>query len=348
MLGFDGPVNSHDMIKHSKPWITDADQDAVDHQLRTGMVAGLDKVKEFEDAVAQRMRAAGSVIMPSGTAALVLCLKTLGVGADQDDEVILPSYVCPSVMQAVVTAGAKPVLCDIGEFWNATEDTIAAHFGPRTKAIVAVNMFGISAQLESLKKYPYSIVEDHCMSFGLPDPLFGDAAIYSFYATKCLTTGEGGAAVFQQEHLLSRAAELRRINAVPGTLSDIQAALGLSQLARYDQMLARRCDIASRYLSELPEHLTHRISKVRDRSIFYRFPLCMHGEFDSLAARFAERGVAVGRAVAFLLHRLIGRSDDDFPNSVTLFNSTVSIPIYPAMSDEDVGKVIDAVKMITQ
>jgi perosamine synthetase len=336
------------MIKHSKPWITDADQDAVDHQLKTGMIAGLDKLKEFEDAVAQRMHATGSVVTPSGTAALVLCLKTLGVGADKDDEVILPSYVCPSVMQAVVTAGAKPVLCDVGKFWNATEDTFAAHFGPRTKAIVAVNMFGISARLASLKKYPYSIVEDHCMSFGLPDPLFGDAAICSFYATKCLTTGEGGAAVFQQKHLLSRAAELRRNNAVPGTLTDLQAALGLSQLARYDQMLARRRDIASRYLKELPEHLTHRVSKVRDRSIFYRFPLCMDGDYDSIAARFAERGVTVGRAVALMLHRLTGRSDDDFPNTVTLFNSTVSIPIYPAMSDEDVGKVIDAVKSVAR
>jgi UDP-4-amino-4-deoxy-L-arabinose-oxoglutarate aminotransferase len=335
------------MIKHSKPWITDADRAAVDHQLREGMVASLEKAKEFEHALANRIGASGSISTSSGTAALILCLKALGVGAGKDDEVILPTYVCPTVMRAVIAAGAKPALCDSGPFWNATEQTIAHRFSPRTKAIIAVNIFGISAQLAGLRKYPYLLIEDHCQSFGLQEPIFGAAAFYSFYATKCLTTGEGGAAAFLNGDLVSRASKFRAEYAVPGGLSDLQAALGLSQLSRYDQMLLRRRQIAETYFNELPNHLTHKLSKVAPHSVFYRYPLHFNGDYDTISDRFAERGVAVGRAVSILLHRLVGQSDDDFPNAVASFNSTVSIPIYPAMTDEDVDKVIGAVNAIT-
>jgi UDP-4-amino-4-deoxy-L-arabinose-oxoglutarate aminotransferase len=199
-----------------------------------------------------------------------------------------------------------------------------------------------------LKKYPYLIIEDHCQSFGLNEPLYGSAAIYSFYATKCLTTGEGGAAAFMDRDLLDRANSLRRSNIVPGSLSDLQAVLGLSQLSRYDEMLSRRREIALRYLNELPKHVTQKLSEVTSCSIFYRFPLCMRGDFDSFSQLFAERGIAVGRAVSVLLHRLAGMKDEDFPNAVEAFDTTVSIPIYPAMSDDDVSTVIDAVKTIAR
>jgi UDP-4-amino-4-deoxy-L-arabinose-oxoglutarate aminotransferase len=334
------------MIKHSKPWITEADQAAVDCQLSEGMVASLEKAKEFERVLASRVGARGSISTSSGTAALILCLKALGVGTGKDDEVILPTYVCPTVMQAVVVAGAQPVLCDSGQFWNATEQTIVHRFSPHTKAIIAVNIFGISAQLSGLRKYPYLIIEDHCQSFGLPGPIFGAAAIYSFYATKCLTTGEGGAAAFPDGDLVSRASKLRAEYAVPGALSDLQAALGLSQLSRYDQMLLRRRQIAETYFNELPNHLTDKLSEVAPHSVFYRYPLHFDGDYDTISDRFAERGVAVGRAVSKLLHRLLGQADEDFPNAVESFNGTVSIPIYPAMSEDDVSMVIDAVKAI--
>jgi perosamine synthetase len=335
------------MIQHSKPWITEADKAAVLHQLMLGMVASLDKNKEFESAVAKRVGAIGSVSSTSGTTALLLCLKALGVGDGKDDEVILPTYVCDTVMQAVLIAGAKPVLCDTGPFWNATEESIVEHFSPRTKAIIAINIFGISAQLACLRKYPHLIIEDHCQSFGLKDPIFGAAAFYSFYATKCLTTGEGGAAAFLDSDFLSRARKVRSDYVVPGALSDLQAALGLMQLSRYDQMLWRRRQIATTYLHELPKDLTYKFSQVADRSLFYRFPLCIHGDFDRIRRHFAERDIAVGQGVSVLLHRFTGQSDNDFPNAVASFNTTVSIPIYPAMADDDVSKVIDAVKALT-
>jgi perosamine synthetase len=334
------------MIQHSKPWITDADRAAVDHQLRIGMIGSFEKTRELECALASRVGTTGVISTCSGTAALLLCLKALGVGAGQHDEVILPTYVCPTVMHAILAAGATPILCDIGQFWNATEEAIVERFSPRTKAVIVVNIFGISARLACLQKYSYLIIEDHCQSLGLPEPIFGAAAFYSFYATKCLTTGEGGAAAFPDRDILSRAAKIHTDNFVPGKLSDLQAALGLSQLSRYNKMLSRRREIAAAYLREFPQHLTYRVAQVEPHSMFYRFPVCMHGEFDSIRQQFAERGIMVARAVSELLHRLIGQSDDDFANAVELFNDTVSIPIYPAMTDDDVNKVIDTVRAI--
>jgi perosamine synthetase len=332
------------MIQHSKPWITDADRAAVQHQLATGMVASLEKNKEFERALADRVDASGSVTSTSGTAALLLCLKALGIG--KDDEVIIPTYLCDTVMQAIIVAGATPVLCDTGPAWNATEEAIARHFSRRTKAIIAVNLFGISARLSGLRKQPYLVIEDHCQSFGLPEPLFGAAAFFSFYATKCLTCGEGGAASFPDADLVARARTIRSEYNVPGALSDLQAALGLSQLLRYDEMLARRRQIAATYLNELPQHLTEKLSGVAKRSLFYRFPLRVRDDFQKISSHFFERGIAVGQGVSVLLHRFLNGRDADFPNAVESFNTTVSIPIYPAMTDDDVGKVIDAVKAI--
>ena len=207
------------------------------------------------------MGASGSISTSNGTAALILCLKALGIGAAANDEVIVPTYICRSVMQAVEAVGATPVLCDSGEFWNATEATIADRFTARTKAVVTVNIFGISAQLASLRKHPYLIIEDHCQSFGLPEPIFGVAAFYSFHATKCFTSGEGGAAAFPDREAASRAAKLRADYVVPGALSDLQAALALSQLARYDDMLSRRRKIAKQYFDALPHHLTENFAR---------------------------------------------------------------------------------------
>jgi len=332
------------MIEHSRPWITDADRAAVDHQLISGMIASLEKTRQFERALNDRIGASGSIATTSGTAALVLCLKALSIGPG--DEVILPTYVCRNVMQAIVTTGAKPVLCDTGDFWNATERTITDRFSSRTKAIVAVNIFGISAELAGLREHPYLIIEDHCQSLGLPKPMFGAAAFYSFHAIKCLTSGEGGAAAFSDRAILSRASELKDAHNPAGAMSDLQAVLGLSQLSRYDRMLARRREIAERYFAELPARMTSKIAEVASHSIFFRFPLCMGGDFDSIQSRFGDRGVAVRRGVDQLLHRLVGQSDSDFPSAVALFNCTVSIPIYPAMSDDEVDKVIEAVKAV--
>ena len=139
------------LIPHSKPWITDADRQALEQVLGTRMLAQGERTRQFEQAVSEWVGGAGGVAVGSGSAALVLALTALEVGGG--DEVVLPTYVCPSVLEAVLTVGAVPVLCDVGPNWVVTDETIAAAVTRRTKALIIPHLYGIFAHVESFKRF---------------------------------------------------------------------------------------------------------------------------------------------------------------------------------------------------
>ncbi len=339
------------VISHSKPWLTAVDRAAVKRQMLSGAIAAGEAVNIFEERLARYLGVAGCVVTSSGTAALILCLRCLGIGADNSDEVLLPTYVCRSLIAAVQAVGGRPILCDASSHWTTDDEGISAKFGPNTKAAVAVHTFGIAAQMDLSVALSCPIIEDFCQAFGAiraghPVALVGHAGFFSFQATKCLTSGVGGAVASNDPDFLERARRWRDECYVVGTISDLQAALGLSQLARYPEMLERRRAIASRYFSEFPHHLTAPLRALRHKSIFYRFPIRIDGKFEAVQARFLDRGVEIRRGVDALLHRSQGLSDNDFPKAVSLFRTTASVPIYPAMTSDDVTRVIDAVKEV--
>lgn len=319
------------MIAHSRPWITASDIAAVAQQMSGGMIATGEASREFGAELLRWSGGTTAILTASGSAAQAVCLAALGVG--RGDEVILPTYVCESVERVIRERGAEPIYCDSGPFWNMDLRSVKANISDRTRAIILVNIFGVEADLRDIG---IPIIEDHCQSFGL-SKLKNDAAFFSFHATKCLTTGEGGAAVFREATTVESNAPF----------SDLQAALGLSQLARYDEMLERRAAIASRYFAELPERLTGPL-KSAGRSVYFRFPIRFDPEFDKIHAAFADRGIAVRRGVDRLLHRRRGFPDAAFPNAVRAFDQTISIPIYPALTQGEVGQIIDATKAIAR
>jgi UDP-4-amino-4-deoxy-L-arabinose-oxoglutarate aminotransferase len=129
-------------------------------------------------------------------------------------------------------------------------------------------------------------------------------------------------------------------------LSDLQAALGLSQLARYDEFLRRRRSIADFYFDQfrdLPVQLPHH---VRNRSIFFRFPLRIQTEFSDVCALFNKEGIQVRRGVDTLLHRQLGGNAEDFPGAERCFAETLSIPLYPAMTDKECERVVSSCRLI--
>lgn len=320
------------MIPHSKPLISPKDIESVSRQMATGMLANGQITAAFERKLLGWTGGAAAIATISGTAAQMLALRALGIGPG--DEVVIPTYVCESVGRAIVWTGATPVFCDSGETWNATRDTIKKRVTPRTKAVILVNIFGIEIDAFDLG---VPIIEDHCQSFGL-SKLRSKIGFYSFHATKCLTTGEGGAVVFAD------AALAESIRPFAAALSDMQAALGISQLDSYEMMQSRRSRIALRYFKELPAEFTAPLNPLR--SVYFRFPLTMHGRFEKLQSQFAEHGVAVRRGVEELRHRAFGQPDNDYFGAVRAYSNTVSIPIYPAMSDVEVDQVVRAVNAI--
>ncbi|MGE6791804.1 DegT/DnrJ/EryC1/StrS family aminotransferase [Pseudomonas guineae] len=328
-------------IPHSSPWISEDDLAAVDNVLRSGMIASGRTVYEFEKACASYLGGKHTELTSSGQAALLRALQLLNLKPSAS--VIIPTYVCSSVEAAVVSAGLRPVFCDIGEAWCMTAQTVAKVFDSGVAAIIAVHLFGIKVDVGSLTVFGVPVIEDCAQCFDDDVGRAGDLSVYSFHATKCLTCAEGGLIVIPEASSV-HIGVVASANAF--RMSDLQAALGLSQLSRYGQMQTRRQVIARTYFSTLSPHLLTRLQLIKQASMFFRFPLFFSEGFDQAAPLFWKRGVLVRRGVDTLLHRQRGFDDSLFPNAITAFNNTVSIPCYPAMSDFDVDRVVSSVESV--
>jgi perosamine synthetase len=346
-------------ISHSRPWITKQDQLAVQQTLDSGMIACGAKVSEFEQAVANYSSLRFTVSQPSGTVALILALKTLSIG--EGDEVILPTYVCKSVLFAVIAIGALPVLCDVDVSGVITAFTVQPCITQKTKAIIAVHIFGRPCDIDELRIFSVPIIEDACQAFGLNVNQkiaggLGDLGIYSFHGTKCLTTGEGGMLVTNNEELgvkariLSMGFEGRLGSSshfFPASFSDIQASLGLSQLKRYSDFIQRRQAICKKYEEALK---TYQIfdDNFNKSNVPFRFTVSVNEPFESLKPSFSRHQIDIRKGVDELLHRNLNLDDKDFPVATEIFEKTISIPLYPSLTQEEISKVIESFTLIPQ
>lgn len=340
-------------IAHSRPWITEADHRAVSEVLASNMLAQGEEVQTLERTLADWVAAAGGVATTSGSAALVLALRALGVGAG--DEVVLPTYVCRSVLEAVLAVEGVPVLCDVGEEWVTTAETAARYLTPRTKVIIAAHMYGIFADIKSISALGLPVIEDCAQAVDghRQRTIQGDVAIFSFHPTKCLTSGEGGlatsanAATVECMRAIRDGISAKARARLFAPMSDIAAALGLSQLRRYPDMLSKRRNIADRYRRAL-EHvpavsLNH---EAFARSMFFRFPVRTAGGLQRCQQAFLDRGIHVRHGVDELLHRLMKHPDREYPISTELFHTTVSLPIYPALSTNEETSCVEGAAAI--
>ncbi len=339
------------IVPHSRPRLTREDQMVIGSVLQSGMIAEGKLVEKFEGAVSEYLGLEGGIATSSGTSALFLLLKGLDIG--EGDEVIIPTYVCRSVWDAVVATGAQPIFCDVGHDWCMTLASVRPHITPQTKAIIVVHIFGIVAAVEPVCALGIPVIEDCCQALGATRDgklagTIADFCIASFHATKLLTTGEGGMVLTKDKNLLPKLRELKQGNSnrlsprFRYPLTDLQAALGLSQLAQYAISLDLRRAISDYYFAKLeglPVQLPH---CVRDHSIFFRFPIRTKKKFEVLRASFDAKGIQVRKGVDSLLHRACGINSERFPAAEQCYAETLSIPIYPAMTEEIQRKVIGA------
>ncbi len=348
------------MITHSRPSLEQEDIQAVTDVLQSGHVVQGPLVERFERGVAAMLGVKGATAVNSGTAALELALRAMGVGAG--DEVILPSYVCAAPWLATVRVGAQPRVVDIRlDTYSidplATQKAVTA----RTTAIIVPHMFGLPADLPRLEALGIPLIEDCAQTLGAtvngrPVGTMGKVAVCSFRATKLLCTGEGGMVLSDDEGILEQARALRDYDEEPSLkpaafnhkLTDLQGALGLSQLLRFQSFLERRAAIAASYhqrlgtldivLPTIPQGRTH---------IFYRFVIRVPrlrgnpGALGDLLAKLERQGIQCRRPVFRALHRYLEL--DGFPQSEEAGDTAISIPIYPSMTDEDVTRTAQTV-----
>lgn len=338
------------MIPHARPTLSEADADRVARAVRSGQVAQGPEVAGFEREMAARLGTPAAVAVSSGSAALELGLRALGIGTGHD--VLVPTYVCDALAQAVMRCGARPVLvdADAGTLSLSAEDA-KRRLTARTRGVIVPHAFGLAVDLSSFAALGVPLLEDCAQTLaarldGRPVGSLGQVAVCSFYATKLLTTGEGGL-VAGPPALVARAREDRdydeRQDFAPRfnyKLTDLQAALGRSQLARLDEFVGRRRAIAARYrirLAGLPCRLP---PEAGDRHVYHRFVVMLDQPLDGVIEALQARGVSARRPVFRPLHRALGLHG--FPEADRLWQQALSLPCYPLLTDAEVDTVASA------
>ncbi|NEW08511.1 DegT/DnrJ/EryC1/StrS family aminotransferase [Paenibacillus sp. SYP-B3998] len=255
-------------IPLAKPDISEVEKQYVMEVLDSGQLSFGDKLVRFEQAFRQELSIPHAIAMNSGTSALHVAVKALGLQAG--DEVITTSYSFIASSNCLLYENVKPVFIDIDPFTlNMDTRAIENAITPRTKAILAVHVFGQTCQMDDImriaKAHHLYVIEDACEALGAEwkgkkAGTFGDAAVFAFYANKQVTTGEGGILVTSQESIANTASSLR--NQGRGTdnawlehvrigynyrMSDLQAAVGLAQMQRLAELMRLRELVAQRY-----------------------------------------------------------------------------------------------------
>ena len=344
------------IIPHSRPWITNSDRDAVNSVLRSVQISQGSKVAAFEAEIAATVGRKEAVATSSGTSALHLALLALEVG--EEDEVIIPSFVCTAVLNAVNYTGAIPRIVDIDpSTFNISPVSVAEAVTGQTKAIIVPHMFGYPAEIKTLVDLGIPVIEDCAQSIGASVDgksagSFGVLSVFSFYATKVLTSGEGGMVLGDSEALISKVRDLRDYDKKQNytirynyKMTDMQAALGLNQLARLDEFIKIRKQVAARYFTEF-EKLDISLPQRRDKNehIYFRYVVYTEKPVPPLLKGFRAKGILCQRPVSTPLHVYLDLTG--FPHSTAAWEQTLSIPLYPSLKDEEISRVVSAVKEI--
>jgi len=375
-------------ISFYKPWITNEEIKEVEKVIRSGWLTMGPKVLEFEEKFRKYIGAKYAIAVNSCTAGLFLSLVSLGIG--KDHEVITTVFSFASTANTIVHTGAKPVFVDISrDTFNIDPSAIEKVINKRTKAIVVVHYGGRPCQMDKIlkiaRKYHLKVIEDCAHAPGAEYKnkkvgTFGDTASFSFYATKNLTTGEGGMITTNNKKLADRL-RILRLHGISKdawkryskggewyyeiieagfkyNMTDIQAALGLVQLKKLDYLneIRRR---QARYLMEnlknVPE-IQLPIIGGRVKNVWHLFPILIRPERMSIDRdKFIKElnRYNIGTSVHFIpfhLHpfyrKRFGYKKGDFPNAEYVYNRIISLPFYPKMRREDYDYVVRAIKSI--
>lgn len=366
--------------------------DAVVSTLRSGWLTSGPNAKAFEEEFASAVGARFAVSVNSCTAALHLAAEALGV--KEGDEVIVPSMTFTATAEIVSYLKARPVIVDVDRTTQLMDaEDLERKLSPKTRAVMPVHVAGLPCDLDRLKsvvsaKVSVPFIEDAAHAFpaqykGRFVGSISEATCFSFYATKTITTGEGGMLTTNDEKLAHRARVMRThgidrdaysrssskdpwyyevVDAgFKYNLTDFAAAIGRVQLQKAEAMRSRREEIARTYQSAFKGSKFFTLPMGAEAGSLHSWHLyTLQLNLDSLTvdrAQFARslRELNIGTSVHWIpLHRhpfyrqKWGCRDEDFPNASWLADRILSLPIFPDMSQQDVSDVIEAVGQLTK
>jgi perosamine synthetase len=355
------------MIPMAQPVLGEAEERAVLEVLRSGQLSLGPRVPEFERAFAARVGARHASAVSSGTAALHLALRAVGVS--EGDEVVTSPFSFVASANAILYERATPVFADIDPVTlNLDPGAAAAAITGRTTALLPVHIFGYPADVPALEAHGLPIVEDACEALGAvfadgtPVGGRGHPATFAFYANKQLTTGEGGMLVMGSAEHKERVDSERNQGRAPDMdwldhdrlgfnyrLTDIACALGLAQLEHLDEMLAGRARVAGWYRealagSEFTLPCEDAGGNVRG---WFVFVVQVPRERDRVIGQLRERGIPSKpylpaiHLMSFYRERF-GHKEGEFPVCEDIAARSVALPFFPAMTEGQVAQVAEA------
>jgi perosamine synthetase len=361
------------MIPVVKPIISDDEIRAVTDVLKSGMLAQGKVVEEFEDAFAKYSDVKNAIAVANGTISLDLALKSLRIKSG--DEVIVPPFTFISTANAVLFQGAKPVFADLdARTFTINPDDLAEKMSERTKAIIAVHLFGhpfdVKAIQDVCEDHNVYLIEDCAQAHGAEYGGkkvggFGIAGCFSFYATKNMTTGEGGMITTDNDEIADMCRLLRNhgesqkyhhtILGYNYRMTDIQAAIGVAQLKKlneFNEMRIRNAEYLNKHITvsglELPnrndgvKHVYHQYAVI----IGEGFPLSR----DAFIRYLKQKGIGCAIHYPLPIHKQplyqrLGYTDEKVqcPVATALSGKILSLPVHPALTEKDRRYIIETI-----
>ena len=364
-------------VPFHKPHITNKELDAVSETIHSGWLTMGPKTLEFEKAFKQYIGSDYAISLNSATAALHLTLNALKI--KENDEVIIPANTFISTAEAVTYSGARPVLCDIEyKTHNINSDLIEELITPHTKAIIPVHFGGHCCKMDQIitiaKKHNLKVIEDaaHALPSLYKNRKIGtisDATCFSFYATKTMTTGEGGMVVTNNKNIAEKIT-LQRLHGINGdawnryeqdndwyyevvdlgykyNTTDIQSALGFVQLGKLEWMNNERKEISKMYKDAFSGKIECIDESISSESSWHLFVIKVANR-DKLHQQLKEKGIST--SVHFIpIHKhpyynnRFSFKNKDYPISNIVYKQSLSLPIYPGLSNDKVNYIIQHV-----
>jgi dTDP-4-amino-4,6-dideoxygalactose transaminase len=354
------------MIPIARPDIGEEEIAAVTDVLRSGMIAQGKKVAELEERWATFTGAKHAVATANGTLALMAIFE--GIGLEPGDEVITVAHTFAATANAILSTGAQPVFIDIEpDTYLIDAKRIEAAITPRTRAICPVHLFGLVADMDMIQaiadRHGLVVVEDACQAHGATyrgrmAGSFGHGA-FSLYATKNMTTAEGGFVTTNDDKLADwlrlyrnqgmRARYQFEMLGYNYRMTDLGAAIGLAQFAKLERNTARRQEIAATYdaaFGELPIGLP--ITPDGRTHVFHQYTIDVGGARDAIVADLREAGVGAEIYYPIPVHRqsyIMERGlHADLPVTDAAAARTLALPMFPGLTGAEQDQVIGAVK----
>lgn len=358
-------------ISMSAPDITEDDVQAVAEVVRSGRLALGPKTEEFERLIADYVGVKHAVAVSSGTAALHLVVKALGIGPG--DEVLVPSFTFVASVNVILYEGATPIFVDIEpDTYNLDPEDLERKITPRTKAIMVVDVFGHPAEWDEItriaEKHGLKIIDDSCEALGAEYKgrklgQFGDAAAFAFYPNKQMTTGEGGVIVTNNPEIARLCRSLR--NQGRGEMgawleherlgynyrmTEMSAALGISQLKRLETLLAKREQVARMYTGRLAglDFLRPPVVRPYVRMSWFVYVVTLAEGFyrDSVMEAMAKEGIPT-RGYFSPVHlqpcirELLGTEEGMLPVTESVARRAIALPFHGNLTASEVDCVVE-------